>query len=106
MVRHFFAVSCFWKPISTGRLNPLFRVSPMFRIPDNCKVKAKMIYAASKDAIRKSLQGIATEVQATDASEISYETGARFLRSLLHPSLNRPRSLPCSVLDRVSRGTA
>jgi len=32
-----------------------------------------MLYAASKDALRKTLVGISTEVQATDPSEISYE---------------------------------
>lgn len=32
-----------------------------------------MLYASSKDAIRKKLVGIGVEVQATDASEISFE---------------------------------
>jgi len=34
------------------------------------KVKLKMIYAASKDAFRKELEGIHFEIQATDASEV------------------------------------
>ncbi|KNE63803.1 hypothetical protein AMAG_16320 [Allomyces macrogynus ATCC 38327] len=41
--------------------------------PDTAPVRAKMIYAGSKDAIRKKLVGVATEVQATDLSEIAYE---------------------------------
>mmetsp|Transcript_9154 Transcript_9154/g.17125 ORF Transcript_9154/g.17125 Transcript_9154/m.17125 type:complete len:138 (+) Transcript_9154:69-482(+) len=38
--------------------------------PDVAKVKLKMIYAASKDAFRKELEGIHFEIQATDASEV------------------------------------
>lgn len=41
--------------------------------PDTAKVRSKMLYASSKDALRKALVGICTEIQATDASEISYE---------------------------------
>lgn len=42
--------------------------------PDDAKIKPKMIYASSKDALRKSLVGIAVEVQGTDFSEVSQET--------------------------------
>lgn len=42
--------------------------------PDTAKIKQKMIYASSKDALRKKLVGVATEVQGTDLSEVSYET--------------------------------
>eukprot|EP01136_Pigoraptor_vietnamica_P008316 Opistho-1_new@43474 len=41
--------------------------------PNTAKIKPKMLYASSKDAIRKKLVGIATEIQATDASEIDFE---------------------------------
>ncbi|KAG5456836.1 MAG: hypothetical protein BJ554DRAFT_3309 [Olpidium bornovanus] len=41
--------------------------------PDIAKVKPKMVYAASKDAIRKKLDAIATEIQGTDPSEVAYE---------------------------------
>lgn len=34
-----------------------------------------MLYASSKDALRKALVGIAAEIQGTDLSEVSYETG-------------------------------
>lgn len=37
-------------------------------------MKQKMLYASSKDALRKALVGIATEIQGTDLSEVSYET--------------------------------
>ncbi|KAI8822049.1 uncharacterized protein EV422DRAFT_414700 [Fimicolochytrium jonesii] len=42
--------------------------------PDTSKIKQKMLYAASKDALRKKLDGIYTEIQCTDLSEVSYET--------------------------------
>ena len=42
--------------------------------PDTSKVKQKMLYAASKDALRKKLDGIFTEIQCTDMAELAYET--------------------------------
>ncbi|CAO1636992.1 unnamed protein product [Sympodiomycopsis kandeliae] len=51
--------------------------------PDDAKIKQKMIYASSKDAIRKALVGISSEIQGTDVSEVDYQT----------------------VLDKVSRST-
>ncbi|GAA5998847.1 actin-binding ADF family protein [Rhodotorula paludigena] len=41
--------------------------------PDEAKIKEKMLYASSKDALRRSLVGLAVEVQGTDLDEISYE---------------------------------
>ncbi|KAF8516840.1 actin cross-linking [Hysterangium stoloniferum] len=49
--------------------------------PDGAKVKTKMVYASSKDALRNAL-GISIEIQGTDTDEVEYE----------------------SVLDKVSRG--
>ncbi|KAI8880600.1 actin depolymerizing protein, partial [Backusella circina FSU 941] len=43
----------------------------MIRIPDTSKVRQKMLYAPSKDALRRNLVGIAIEIQRTDASEIN-----------------------------------
>ncbi|KZT09243.1 actin depolymerizing factor, partial [Laetiporus sulphureus 93-53] len=50
--------------------------------PDDSKIKQKMLFASSKDALRRSLVGVAAEIQGTDYSEVAYE----------------------SVLDKVSRG--
>ena len=36
-------------------------------------MKQKMLYASSKEALRKALVGIAAEIQGTDLSEVSYE---------------------------------
>jgi cofilin len=45
------------------------------RSPDDSKIKQKMLYASSKDALRKSLVGISSEIQGTDLSEVAHETG-------------------------------
>lgn len=43
------------------------------RSPDNARIKNKMVFASSKDALRRSLDGIGAEVQATDYDEVSDE---------------------------------
>ncbi|GKT78738.1 cofilin [Colletotrichum tofieldiae] len=35
---------------------------------------AKMIYASSKEALKRSLTGIATELQANDPDDIEYDS--------------------------------
>ncbi len=40
------------------------------RAPDSAKLKRKMLVASSKDAFRKKLVGIGSEIQASDLSEI------------------------------------
>ncbi|KAG2112636.1 actin depolymerizing factor [Suillus discolor] len=42
--------------------------------PDNAPIRAKMVHASSKDALRRSLQGISVEIQGTDPTEVAYET--------------------------------
>lgn len=39
--------------------------------PDTAPVKMKMLYAASKDALKKKLVGITHEIQATEYSELN-----------------------------------
>ncbi|KAK4688453.1 cofilin, partial [Tremellales sp. Uapishka_1] len=43
----------------------------MMWVPDDAPVRGKMIFASSKEALRRRLEGIAIEIQATDYSEIS-----------------------------------
>lgn len=50
--------------------------------PDTAPIRSKMVYASSKDALRRALNGVASDIQGTDFSEVAYE----------------------SVLERVSRG--
>ena len=40
------------------------------RSDDNASVKPKMLYASSKDALKKALNGIAEEYQATDRGDL------------------------------------
>jgi len=42
--------------------------------PDSAKIKDKMVAASSRDSLRRSLVGIALEIQGTDGSEVAYET--------------------------------
>ncbi|KAF4126435.1 cofilin [Geosmithia morbida] len=42
--------------------------------PDDAGVQPKMIYASSKEALKRSLTGIATELQANDSEDIEYDT--------------------------------
>ncbi|KAA1469944.1 hypothetical protein DENSPDRAFT_652843 [Dentipellis sp. KUC8613] len=42
--------------------------------PDDSKIKQKMLFASSKDALRRSLVGISTEIQGTEVSEVTYES--------------------------------
>jgi len=52
--------------------------------PDDAGIMAKMVYASSKEALKRALTGIATELQANDADDIEYD----------------------SVIKTVSKGTA
>ncbi|EEB07901.1 actin depolymerizing factor [Schizosaccharomyces japonicus yFS275] len=42
--------------------------------PDVAPIKSKMVYASSKDTIRRALTGVGSDIQATDFSEVSYES--------------------------------
>merc|ERR1712046_139966 len=49
--------------------------------PDSAKIKKKMLYSSSFDALKKSLVGVHKYIQATDASEASEEAVEKQLRS-------------------------
>ncbi|KAI8912672.1 hypothetical protein EDD86DRAFT_201989 [Gorgonomyces haynaldii] len=42
-------------------------------VPDTAKGLGKMLYASSKEAIKRKLDGVFAEIQCTDAAEISHE---------------------------------
>lgn len=42
--------------------------------PESAPIRSKMLFASSKDALRKALNGVATDIQGTDYSEVSYES--------------------------------
>jgi cofilin len=41
-------------------------------VPETSPIKSKMIYAGTKDTIKKTLQGLQVEIQGTDKSEVDY----------------------------------
>lgn len=45
----------------------------LFRSPDISRVKAKMMYASSKERFRRELDGVHYELQATDPTEMDIE---------------------------------
>lgn len=49
--------------------------------PDTAKIKKKMLYSSSFDAIKKALIGVHKYIQATDASEASKDSVEEKLRS-------------------------
>lgn len=48
---------------------------PCARSPDESKIKQKMVFASSKDALRRALVGISAEIQGTDFSEVDHQSG-------------------------------
>ncbi|RDL33994.1 uncharacterized protein BP5553_08362 [Venustampulla echinocandica] len=42
--------------------------------PDDAGIQPKMVYASSKDALKRSLNGLATEFQANDTDDIEYQS--------------------------------
>ena len=57
-------------PASPFHLISLFR----FRCDENAKIGDKMIYASSKDTIKKSFSGLSLEFQANDSGDMDYTT--------------------------------
>lgn len=45
----------------------------LFRAPTASRIRAKILYATSKDGLRRVLEGISYEVQATDPTEMGID---------------------------------
>ncbi len=58
---------------------PIDTLPCVSRIKDDMPVRLKMLYASSKDNIRKKLDGLQAELQCTDEDEIEYQTGVLLL---------------------------
>ncbi|KAG4304242.1 hypothetical protein PORY_002423, partial [Pneumocystis oryctolagi] len=56
------------------RANMYLLMIKRFLSPDSSPIRSKMLYASSKDALRRALNGISVEIQGTDLSEIAYKT--------------------------------
>lgn len=48
--------------------------SPLFRCPDSGKIGDKMIYASSKDTVKRQFTGLSLEFQANDTADLDYDT--------------------------------
>lgn len=66
------------------RISPLRELAYGRWSPDTASIKSKMVYASSKESIKRAFNGLGVEIQGTDYAEVSYE----------------------SVLDKVSKGRA
>ncbi|KAG8234194.1 hypothetical protein J437_LFUL007354 [Ladona fulva] len=66
------------KAIMASKKQKLFLMS---WCPDTAKVKKKMLYSSSFDALKKSLVGVQKYIQATDLSEASQEAVEEKLRA-------------------------
>ncbi|CEL94944.1 unnamed protein product [Vitrella brassicaformis CCMP3155] len=60
-------------PYDTDDGRPQSKLVFFFWAPDTAKVKPKMVYASSKDILKKKLEGLAKEIQANDVSELAYD---------------------------------
>jgi len=67
----------------------IFRTSLVYvrfvfcRCPDNAQAKQKMLYASSKEDLKKALgEGIAKEIQANDHGELQWESVLEICRGL------------------------
>jgi hypothetical protein len=52
-----------------------YSLTPTFRSPEVAKIKQKMLFASSKEALRRALVGIEAEIQGTEYFEVAYESG-------------------------------
>merc|ERR1711872_516631 len=53
----------------------------MIWCPDTCKIKEKMLYSSSFDALKHALEGIGKYIQATDKSEATSEVVTEKIKS-------------------------
>jgi hypothetical protein len=72
------------------------------RSPDDAKIKNKMLFASSKDALRRALVGIAVEIQGTDSSEVAYESGMGIVLYSVVQDTDQPPSSQCWRRPRVA----
>src|SRR5687768_10359274 len=42
----------------------------LYRAPESSPIKSKMLYAGTKNDLKKSLQGLSVEIQGTDRAEV------------------------------------
>lgn len=68
-----------WSPDDAGVMVSLHLPASCPSHPDACtrlppQPQAKMLYASSKEALKRTLTGLATEMQANDSDDIEFDT--------------------------------
>lgn len=65
--------SCILNFFVVSSLNEFYLIDDDSRAPSASRIRAKMLYATSKDGLRRVLDGIHYELQATDPTEMGFE---------------------------------
>lgn len=60
-----------WVEIPNDTFKKYLMLPNFYRVPDSAKVKEKMLYAGTKDAVNKVFGGISVKLNATDKSELT-----------------------------------
>ena len=101
MLKGMIADGCLCYLIPNMRCTLQLRLS---RSPDDSTIRQKMLFASSKDVLRRSLADIATEIQGAEVSDITYESGTSAAHRLAIENVTHRRCLfYLSVLDKLSR---
>lgn len=66
-------LSCILNFFVVSSLNEFYLIDDDARAPSASRIRAKMLYATSKDGLRRVLDGIHYELQATDPTEMGFE---------------------------------
>lgn len=61
-----------------------------------------MLFVSSKDTLRRALTGISSQIQATDRTEIAYETGVSFLPCEFDLSRFSPANTGRKVAEKLA----
>lgn len=78
----------------------------MCRVPTLSKIKPRMVYAGSKEDFKKSLAGISTEIQGTDASEVDYNSTLFVMLFLASSVLTLVVRFTLAVVEKLKRSSS
>ncbi|PPS17834.1 hypothetical protein GOBAR_AA02755 [Gossypium barbadense] len=68
-----FFIACYQSKFSSLKQQPTTMAMAFKMSPAASRIRAKMLYATSKDGLRRVLDGISYEVQATDPTEMGID---------------------------------
>ncbi len=64
-------------PVTTNDGREISKIVFISWIPDTAKVRAKMLYAGSKEYLKMELPGVAIVVNCSDSADLDYETSVK-----------------------------